>query len=353
MSAGALTVKAGPGALRTLRRHGFAPELVQVMAGASGGPKWLVLGHLDRVIVSSLFDGRREPLHLVGSSIGAWRFACYAQRDPLAALERFERAYMEQRYPVRPTAEEVTAKSRAILSEVLQQDGAGEILDHPFFRLNVMAVRSRGLAASERRPLLLASLGLSALANAASRRALGWFYERALFYDRRTPPPFFDVDDFPIERIGLDGDNLADAVLATGAIPLVLQGVSGIAGAPPGVYRDGGIIDYHFDMAMAEGDRLVLYPHFFGHLIPGWFDKALSRRARAASVDRVLLLSPSEEFVARLPNGRIPDRHDFERMDDETRIVCWRRAIDESRRLGDELAELLARDALASRVEPL
>jgi hypothetical protein len=70
------------------------------MAGASGGAKWLVLSKLDRVVVDTLVPGLRGPVHLIGSSIGAWRFACYAQRRPLEAIERFEEAYLSAK-PVR------------------------------------------------------------------------------------------------------------------------------------------------------------------------------------------------------------------------------------------------------------
>ena len=59
---------------------------------------------------------------------------------------------------------------------------------------------------------------------------------------------------------------------------MVLSGVRDIAGAPPGVYRDGGVIDYHLDLPAAVDDRLVLYLHFFDWLKPGWFDKSLSWR---------------------------------------------------------------------------
>ncbi|MDH3847031.1 MAG: patatin-like phospholipase family protein, partial [Gammaproteobacteria bacterium] len=72
------------------------------MAGASGGAKWLVLSKLDRVVVDTLVPGLRGPVHLIGSSIGAWRFACYAQRRPLEAIERFEEAYLGQSYSEDP-----------------------------------------------------------------------------------------------------------------------------------------------------------------------------------------------------------------------------------------------------------
>jgi hypothetical protein len=91
-----LTLMAGPDALWWIRERGLRAEDVDVVPGASGGPKWLVLAGLDRVLFGGFFQSRTRPLHLIGSSIGSWRLSCLAQADPVAALERFEAAYVEQ-----------------------------------------------------------------------------------------------------------------------------------------------------------------------------------------------------------------------------------------------------------------
>ena len=93
---------------------------------------------------------------------------------------------------------------------------------------------------------------------------------------------------------------------------LCCLGVRDIAGATAGLYRDGGIIDYHHDLPHSDDNRLTLYPHFYDYIVPGWFDKKLKwRRPSAANVDRTILISPSRDFVAKLPNAKIPDRRDF------------------------------------------
>ena len=61
--------------------------MVDVVAGAAGGPKWLVLCGLDRAIFTSWIMERTRPVHLLGSSVGAWRFAALAQG--MDAYERF------------------------------------------------------------------------------------------------------------------------------------------------------------------------------------------------------------------------------------------------------------------------
>ena len=214
-----LVFKAGAEAYDSIRRDGFSPERLGTLVGASGGAKWLVLSQLDRVIAGSLLPRLSGPVHLVGTSIGAWRFACYGQQDPVAAIERFETAYIEQRYTDEPDIHEISAKSREILRTVLGERGASEILDHPVLRTHIIAVRARKLAAYDARPLLGAALLVAAALNAVDRRLLGAFFERALFFDARDIPPFFEIDGLPLQRIRVGVDNLEDAILATGSIP--------------------------------------------------------------------------------------------------------------------------------------
>lgn len=349
-----LTFKAGAGALKSIRSHGFDPATIGTIAGASGGAKWLVLSQLDRVILNTVVPKLKGPVHLLGTSIGAWRFACYAQKDPIAAIDRFENAYIEQRFSDHPGSEEITATSREIMDRVLGVGGADEILSHPIFRTHVMAVRSRNILASESRWLLSLGLVAAASLNLASRRSLGLFFERALFYDARDLPPFFDIRGFPIQKIMISRKNIEDAIVATGSIPLVLAGVRDINGATPGVYRDGGVIDYHHDLPHSDGDRLTLYPHFYDRIIPGWFDKKLSwRRPDAAHVDRTILISPSAEFVSRLPNRKIPDRTDFVKLTPDERIAAWRSCVKACEQMADEFREILEKDELGAHLQAL
>ena len=354
MSSKNLVFRAGSQAYGSIRRHGFAPERIGTLAGASGGAKWLVLSQLDRVILGSIVPRLTGPVHLVGTSIGCWRFACYAQRDPLAAIRRFEEAYIHQRYSEHPDATEITAKSREILGILLGPDGIGEILGHPTFRTHILAVRARHLATTDRRWPLAFALAAAASLNAIDRRLLGLFFERALFFDARNPPPFFNARGFGMQKIRIGLRNLEDAIVATGSIPLVLAGVRNIDGAASGVYRDGGVVDYHLDLALGDGDRLVLYPHFFDRIVPGWFDKKLHWRGPQPShVANTVLVSPSPAFVARLPNGKIPDRHDFRRHEPAERIRIWKRVVAECEALGEELHDVVATGTLERRLEPL
>ncbi len=350
----ALLFKAGQVAYQEIKDRGFSPERIGTIAGASGGPKWLVLSQLDRVILREIVPRLQGPIHLVGSSIGAWRMACYAQSDPLAAIDRFEQAYVEQTYSEKPDVEEISTRSREVLNALLGLEGASQIVAHPVFRTHILTVRSRGITASDNRKLLGLGLMLAAASNLVSRRMLGLFFERGLFFDQRELPPCYDVSGFPLQRIPLTERNVGDAIIASGSIPMVLNGVEHLNGAIPGVYRDGGVIDYHLDIPLSEPDRLTLFPHFFEQIIPGWFDKSLPwRKANAEHTDRTILICPSPAFVARLPNSKVPDRNDFKNMSESQRISCWQEVVSQCNQLADELAEVLETGSMAARLQPL
>lgn len=350
----ALTLRAGPDALRLVRERGLRAQDIDILPGASGGAKWLALAGLDRYLFGTLLaEPRTRPIHLIGSSIGSWRMACLAQRDPVAALARGHHAYIyEQRYSPKPSTTEVTRVLNRALDLILGPTGVDEILTHPWARVHIITAEGRGLAASERRLLLTAGIALAAAGNLVSRKSLALQMRRFIFHTAGDATPFRTLSDLPTEHRALTRENLRAALLASGSIPLLMDAVK-IPGTPRGVHWDGGVLDYHLDLDFGPGEGLVLYPHFYSHVVPGWFDKSLTwRRARGDNFRRALLIAPSDDFVRTLPRGKIPDRKDFYAMDEATRLRTWQRVVDESARLGDELAELQVTGRLADRLEP-
>ena len=176
-----LTIRTGARARATLLERGFDADLFSGMVGASGGPKWMVLSQLDRVLAQRVVAPRSRPLAVLGSSIGSFRHACLAQADPLAAIDRFEQAYIGQAYEREPTALEVTQTSRAVLDVMLGSSGRDEILANDIIHTHIVAVRSTPMTASDSKVLLAAGLGAAAVANALARPALAAFFERAVF----------------------------------------------------------------------------------------------------------------------------------------------------------------------------
>ena len=354
---GNLTFLAGEKALAMVRDQGIRPDTIKIVAGAAGGPKWLVLSRLDRFLFSNWLAGGTERLYLIGSSIGAWRFAAACQARPLEALARFEDAYLDQTYSARPDRKEIDRECARIRAKLLEGDAVTEILAHPTFRLNLLTVRARWPASAESKPFQALGLAGAALFNAFSRKGSRVLFQRFLFHDPRHRPRFLENHGFPERLVPLDASNLSDAILASGSIPLVMSGIRDIHGAPAGVYRDGGVTDYHLDLPFLNNqDGLVLFPHYMDRIIPGWFDKKMAwRKPSRANMDRVLLVAPSPEFIARLPRGRIPDRRDFYDYlnNDQARISCWRKAIAESERLADEFQQAVETGEISRLVRPL
>lgn len=339
----ALSVCLGREAAARIAREGWSADLFSLLLGASGGPKWFILGHLDRLLFGDFLQRGSQPLSALGSSIGSWRHACLAMADPVAAIARLEQGYLNQHYASKPSAAEVSEVSRNILQQVLGEDGARGLCQHPRIRSHIVTARGRGPAAASSTALLATGMGVAALGNTVSRRMLKLHFQRVVFHSGDAPNPGLALHDFSTRYCALRQDNVAAALHASGAIPFVLTGERDIPGAPPGQYWDGGIIDYHFDLGQYRGDGLILYPHFSASIIPGWFDKFLPwRQAAIHEVDKLVLLCPSEPFIADLPLGKIPDRSDFTRLEHGERVRYWEQCIKRSEALAEEFAELIS-----------
>lgn len=349
-----LQIFAGPAALGQIREEGLRAEQFRVLLGASGGPKWFVLYGLDRYLFGEFFGQRQTQLHTLGSSAGAWRMCCLATQQPVAAIDRLAKLYSREQYAQQPTVAEITAKARLMLQAVLGPQGATEILNNAVFKTHIIADRVKGAGSSHNRVLQMLALSFAAMANAVDRRALSLVFERIIFSTASADSPWAQLDDLDTQLIALSQDNLFSAMMASGSIPFALSGERDIAGAPRGLYWDGGITDYHFDLPFHAGSGLVLYPHFSPRIVPGWFDKHLPwRKPQARNFRNVVLLAPSADFVAQLPYGKIPDRGDFKTLDYASRQTYWQHVLDQSRHLADDLAELVATGAGLDAVRPL
>ena len=325
----------------TIAREGIKPELFSSFLGASGGPKWFSLFGLDKYIFGEFFKQRQQTLSMLGSSAGAFRIACFAQKDPVAAISRLAQYYSETVYSANADAEEISSKARVLLTEVLGKKGCREIIHNPVFHAHFVVARTKGLVASERKLLQLAGLLSSYAFNRIDRKLLRNQYDRYVFQHPASTLSFEDPAGFNTHRITLTPDNLADALLASGSIPMVMQGITDIPGGARGMYRDGGIIDYHFDLKINSGEGLCLYPHFSASPKAGWFDKKLARTVHPDNYANIVMLVPSAEFIARLPYGKIPDREDFTQLDAAERIRYWKTVLAETERLADAFAQFI------------
>ena len=349
-----LVIKAGKRAMARIRESGLAPADVGIIPGAAGGPKALGIQGLDMALFGEWLPRAPRERSLIGASIGSWRFASACLPDPVDGIRRLGQLYNEQSFAKGVTMADVTRSCVKMLDDLLQGRDAS-VLDNPHYRLNIMIVKSHGLLARDHRGGLGVGLGSVIANNLIGRARLSRHFERLILHDARLPPPLLPLTDFPSRCLPLDVSNLRQALLASGSIPMVMQGVMDIPGAGPGTFRDGGLLDYHLDLPYS-GNDIVLYPHFTDKIIPGWFDKTLPwRRGDPGRLQDVLLLAPSREYLATLLFGKLPDRSDFKRFvgKDAERQRYWRTAMEQSRRLGDEFIELVDTGRLAERLQPL
>lgn len=348
-----LILKAGPGALARLREEGMKPGLFSHVAGAAGGPKWLALNRLDRLLFGEWLAKPEQPLIGIGSSIGAWRLAALAQDDPVRAIEGFEAAYLAQSYSEKPDAHEVAEEAGRILDQFVDEQAMAEILASDRIRLNVVTTLAQGFLGADARLLQILGLAKIIAANSISRQLFARCVQRVLFHAPDGAVNYAD-DGFPTHHVNLNTGNLRAALLGTAAIPLVIAAQKNIPGGPPGTYLDGGLIDYHMDLPLAEPEGLLLLPHFAERVVPGWFDRYMKSRT-PQHLDHALVLAPSAELLSRLPNGKVPDRKDFALYgtDNAARIRDWKTAIAECGRMAEDWHRWLADGSLVDRIQLL
>lgn len=350
-----LKVFAGSDALAHIRENGLCSQDIQMILAASGGPKWLSLYAMDRYFLQYWFHDRKEPLDLLGTSAGSWRMACYAQREPLKAIKRFFDEYLEQQYSDKPSAQEVAGIIAQSLDAILGEKGAEDIISNTVVRYHTIVTRCRGLAAVEQKQLQMLGFLGAMTANVFARSAMRPWIQRTLFHHPAGLPHIEHFPYFPPARVPLSEDNLRQAMLATGSVPIVIQGVRNIPGAPKGTYRDGGITDYQFDLPVLPEEGFVLYPHYFAKSpTGGWFDKRLRwRTVSREHYRRTIIIAPSWEFAATLPGGRIPDMEDFYEFKYAERRQRWDIAVKACEQLAEELAEIDQSQRWAEVAEPL
>ncbi|MCK5542259.1 MAG: patatin-like phospholipase family protein [Desulfobacterales bacterium] len=348
-----ISILAGSKAIKVIKDESLNLNKVKVLAGASGSAKFLVLTGIDKVLMD-LFKKRTDPLYLIGTSIGAFRMAAFCQKDPLSAIEILEREYIAQSYKQKPTKQDITQETHRILNAYINDNQIEGILNHPFMRISFLSNKCRGLLKSERQWLQWFGVGMAASVNLISRNSLKYFFERALFCGPGAPPPFSTMNQFPMNLYNLTPSNFRQALISSGSIPIVMEGISDIDGAE-GCFRDGGILDYHLDIPfLPNDDGFVLFPHFYEKITPGWFDKYLNRKPSSKNMENVILIAPSNKFVASLPMGKIPDRKDFHTFQgkDKERQDYWRTVVKKNRQLGDEFSEAVESDQIRNIVKP-
>lgn len=352
-----LRIKAGRNIYKIIKDGGFSFNSVSTYFGPAVGPRWLVASGFDLTLLKGALLGRAQPVQLVGSSAGAFRFAAWLQPEALQSYHKLLDAYINVIYTKKDTPATALEKLTGIINTYLEDDALPFALANKRYRLVVITARARGLVASENQWLQKAGLITGFVFNYFSRENIYRFADRVVFYNASKPPAFCLKSQFHGNYVSLNEINFKYAVLASGAIPLIIAGVRDIYNAPRGVYRDGGLIDYHLTHQFAaKENEIVLFFHHQEKIIPGWLDKKIKSRApEPHTLHNVLMVFPSQSFVENLPGGKVPDRTDLVTFinDQETRIKYWRKAVELSAPLGEEFLELVESGKIREVVEKL
>ena len=357
MSRENIRIKAGKRAYDLIRAGGFSLDRIATYFGPAGGPRWLVASGFDLTLLREGLLGRRQPVWLVGASAGAWRFAAWLQPEAEKSYLALMEAYISASYGRKDTPATILRSLTAIVDRYIDDDALPFALACKPYRLAILTSRAEHLTASDLLWVQKTGFILGFLANALHPTLVHRFAERVVFYYGVRPPDFclrkgFRGCFFPLNEV-----NFKAAVIASGAIPIAVAGVRDVFDAPNGVYRDGGLIDYHINQDYGtRSGGLTLFFHHQERIIPGWMDQKLKkRRPPDEFLDSVVMVYPSASFVESLPDGRIPDRGDFTTFIDDpvTRIANWRRTVELAAPLGEEFLEIIASGRLQDVVERL
>lgn len=349
----ALTIRAGAAARQLIEQEGLQAGQVDIIPGAAGGPKGIGIQGLDQAVFGDFLLRAPRQRTVIGSSIGAWRFASIVAWGAKAGTERLAELYTQLSFHKKMTREDVAAVCKDMLTDLVgsQQE---QLINHPELHLTVLSVKARHLFQSDKALPLLTSVAGIVSSNAVARRHSRYFMERVISQPA-SGQQFQVQDDFTTHYQTLNTGNALDWLMASASIPGVMSAVRGIQDAPQGSYRDGGLIDYHLDLPF-NSQGIVLYPHFTDTITPGWFDKMFkNRKANPENQARTLLLSPSAEYLQSLPLGRLPDRKDFtlKGLDQQQRIQMWNQCTAESQRMGDEFLEMVEKQNFPQFIQPL
>ncbi len=345
-----LVIKAGPKALKHLKKNGFNPKDVKAISAAAGGPKWFVIYHLTRYIAEHILPFTEGKINLIGSSVGGWQMACMSTSNPGPALQRLRDRYADEVYQMPITTDEISRGCHSTLLKTITDDDISFIINNQKVNLNIFAARGKGILRGTSKYRVYPGLLFNFLTNALSRKLIGLSFDRYIFSTQMEMPFDQSKSVLSTNLVQLDQQKFRDVLMATAAIPLVMNGVQSVNGQEHNTFWDGGLTDYHMVLPYYQ-EGLVLMPHFFPDLAPGWMDKSLKyRRAKGEDLSNVIMVHPSAEYVRSLPKGKISSREDFLEFgeDQDGRAKYWTEISERGTALKDELHEIIQSGNMAN-----
>jgi len=352
-----ICVKAGKHVFQMIQEGTFSFDGVTTFVGPGAGPRWLIAAGFDLTFLKQEVLGAARPVHLVGTSAGALRFAAWAQPEYEKSYHALMDSYISMVFSRRDNRRSVMRSIAGLIDDYVEDDALPFALANRRYRLAIITARARNLVKSETALLQGVGLGATFLFNLIHPSLVNRFFQRVVFHNSAIPPSFCLDGAFRGRAVPLNQINFKHVLMATSAIPMVASGVRDIYGAETGVYRDGGLTDYQLNHQYAGSpDDIILFFNHQERIVPAWMDKHLFYRTPPARyLENILMIYPSVEFVEKLPGGKVPDRGDFRlyMKDPKGRMRNWRKAVAMTRHFGEEFLELAASGRLRRIVEKL
>ena len=354
----ALKILAGERAYQHIKKQGLSSKDISTVFGASGAAKWLTICGLDSIIFSQWLKDSNHSIDLLGTSIGAFKFAAAAQNNPSKALERLANSYIEQYYNGEVTPKKITLEMIRVINDFLDSEAIDQVCSNPRFHYHCVSARATGWLTKDNLNLQKLAMVKAFLLSSMGREYMNKIFTRTIFHTKSLEVAIRGNDNFTTDYVQLNQSNFRSALMSSGSIPVIMEVINKVEGAKEGVFVDGGLIDYHpIPKNLSSKDNgFVLYPHFYTHLTEGWFDKFFPwRTIPRNSLKDVIIIGPNSNYVKSLPGGKIPDRMDFKRFkkNDDERVRRWRIALSRSVLLGEEFIDSVRSGQIAEHVELL
>ncbi|MEI7589801.1 MAG: hypothetical protein WCJ49_00555 [Deltaproteobacteria bacterium] len=347
-------IVAGKKAYQMIMDGGFSLNSVSTYFAPASGPRFFVATGFDLALIKNNCLGKNKIVWLVGASSGAWRLATWVQPQPDICYQKLINAYAEVKYTKEDTPETLRNSLRTVLDSYLDEEAISFALSHKTLRVAFLVARAKHIMTFDSPFIQKLSLATCFFANAYKQEWLNCFFERMVFYSGFLPPAFCLQHDYKGSFTSLNEANFKTSLLASGAIPLVVPGQRDIYGAPKGMYRDGGLLDYNIAQNYAKhDDDIVLFFNHQERIIPTWMDKSLvNRKPVSKHIENVLMVYPTADFLLQLPDGKIPDRNDFVTHIDNNslRTKKWKVVAELSTIIGEDFLELVASGKIKNRV---
>lgn len=308
-----------------------------VYAAPASGPRGFVTMGFDHQFVhlarSGLIAGSKW---FVGGSTAAMRFCAIVSSllsgsDNISAIKDH---FIEMTYRSGDTPSVLSPMMEAMFTKCAPTELLEAIINHPTYHLAIM-VTAMSVHYSNYPDWQLKLVFLWCfLINLVAPALLRKYFRRICFYSGSTPPPFLQGDRM-VEFAQLTSDNIYAVLRATTCIPFVSERISSIPGTPSGLFYDGAVSHYHYNLLVKDSKYQVLYlGDAYGKGVKQtFFDAFLPWRSAPRQLfDNVSIVSPTALFVRSTPEKRLPNVSDwFRRLyvrRPEVRKRTWRAVYD-------------------------